>query len=71
MKYEIEGSKVKEFLAEVNELDELLTERISELHEVQGMQQCRHAYIFYRERLWTARDAIKDSIKEVKEKTKK
>lgn len=35
----------------INDLEKLLTERIEELHKVQGMQQARHAYIFYRNSL--------------------
>jgi len=42
----------------IKELDDLLTERISELHEIKGMMQARHAYIFYRKLLWEIRDLV-------------
>ena len=66
MKYEIEKEKASELFADINELDKLLTERISDLHEIKGMMQARHAYIFYRERLWGIRDFLKTNFKEVK-----
>jgi hypothetical protein len=66
MKYEIEKEKMSEVLADINELEKLLTERISDMYEVPGMMQARHAYIFYRDRLWGIRDSLKFNIKEVK-----
>ena len=36
---------------ELEELEELLTERISELYQVKGAQCARHAFILYREKL--------------------
>ena len=36
---------------ELEELDELLTERISELYQVKGAQCARHALILYRKKL--------------------
>ena len=68
MKYEIEDQKAKNLLEKVDELDKLLTERISDLHEIQGMMQARHAYIFYRKLLWEIKEMFKANLKEIKEK---
>jgi len=68
MKHEIEESQCYEINEQINDLDELLTERISELHEVKGMQQCRHAYVYYRSLLWGIRDTFNKSHSQVKNK---
>jgi hypothetical protein len=52
-------NKKSELLEKINEFDSLLTERISDLHEIKGMMQARHAYIFYRKLLWEIRDIIR------------
>jgi hypothetical protein len=49
-----------EALELLNDLDKLLTERIEELHKIQGMQQARHAYIYYRSLLWEINDKVKE-----------
>ncbi len=49
---------VKEALEKAEDLSKLLTERIADLHEVKGMMQARHAYIFYRKVLWEIRDSL-------------
>ena len=36
---------------ELEELEELLTERISELYQVKGAQCARHSFILYRKKL--------------------
>ncbi len=36
---------------ELEELEELLTERITELYQVKGAQCARHAFFLYREKL--------------------
>ena len=51
MKYEIEKEKVDELIDMIKEFDKLLTERISDLYEIKGMMQARHAYVFYRKLL--------------------
>ena len=67
MKYEIEQSKANGILEKYDELDKLLTERISDLHEVKGMMQGRHAYIFYRKLLWEIKESFISALKEVQE----
>ena len=51
--------KIIKLLQITNELEMLLGERISELHKVDGMQQCRHAYIYYRQFVYSIREGIK------------
>ena len=68
MEYKIENEKVKDFFDVVNELEKLLTDRISDLHEVKGGMQSRHAYILYRKLLWEAKSLMRDNLKEIKSK---
>lgn len=48
MKTEEWNREFKEIFGDLKELEDLLTERIADFHEVKGMIQARHAYIFYR-----------------------
>lgn len=66
MEYKIENEKVKDFFEIINSLEKLLTERISDLYEVKGGMQARHAYILYRKLLWEAKYLMKDNLKEIK-----
>jgi hypothetical protein len=68
MRYEIEETKAKEFFEIIEYLETLLTERISDMHEIKGLMQARHAYIFYRKLLWEAKYLLKDNLKEPKTK---
>jgi len=47
---------------QIDELESLLTERISELHEVKGYQESRHVFIFYRKLLWDIKRYLIDNI---------
>ena len=66
MEYKIENEKVEDFFEIINSLEKLLTERISDLYEVKGGMQARHAYILYRKLLWEAKYLMKDTLKEIK-----
>lgn len=66
MEYKIENEKVSDFFEVVNDLEKLLTDRISDLYEVKGGMQARHAYILYRKLLREAKYLIKDNLKEIK-----
>ena len=66
MKYEIEKEKVADILEDLKELGELMDERISDLHEIKGMMQARHAYVFYRKLIWELRDNFIGSLTEIK-----
>lgn len=70
MDYKIENGKVKDFFEVVDDLEKLLTERISDLHEVRGGMQSRHAYCYYRKLLWDAKYLMRDNLKEIKPKSK-
>tara|TARA_R110000868_G_scaffold406983_1_gene687839 strand:- start:82 stop:294 length:213 start_codon:yes stop_codon:yes gene_type:complete len=70
MEYKIENEKVKNFFEVVDDLEKLLTERISDLHEVRGGVQARHAYYYYRSLLWEAKYLMRDNLKEIKPKSK-
>jgi len=63
MEYKIENEKVKDFFDVVDNLEELLTDRIVDLHEVKGGMQARHAYILYRKLLWEAKYLMRDNLK--------
>ena len=65
MEYKIENEKVSDFFEVVNDLEKLLTDRISDLYEVKGGMQARHAYILYRKLLWEAKYLMKDNLKEI------
>jgi len=69
MEYKIENEKMKDFFEVVDDLEELLTERISDLHDVKGGMQARHAYILYRKLLWEAKYLMRDNLKEIKPKS--
>jgi hypothetical protein len=63
MKYKINKEKADNILDELNEVERLLDERISDLHEVKGGMQARHAYVLYRNKLLYARCDLRDSLK--------
>jgi hypothetical protein len=66
MAYKIENEKVKDFFDVVDDLEKLLMERISDLREVKGDVQARHAFILYRKLLWEAKYLMRDNLKEIK-----
>lgn len=69
MEYKIENDKVKDFFDIIDELEKLLTDRISDLYEVKGAMQARHTFVLYRKLLWEAKYLIDDNLKEVKLKS--
>ena len=54
-----EKRKLKKIVESMDELESLLTDRISDLYEVKGGMQARHCYIYYRELVWKLNDIIK------------
>jgi len=54
-----EDKNIKEAIETLDELQKLLTERISDLHEVKGGMQARHAYCYYRKYVWDAINLLK------------
>jgi uncharacterized protein YutE (UPF0331/DUF86 family) len=71
MKYTTDNRKLNAVLDEIKELENLLTERIVDLHEMKGYVAVRHAHILYRQRLLEIKQALLDAVTEVPEKTKK
>lgn len=41
-------------------LSQQMDERISDLHQVKGAMQARHAYCYYREKVWKAQYTLRD-----------
>jgi hypothetical protein len=50
---------VTEALEHNNDLSKMLDDRISDLHQIKGGQQARHAFILYRQYLWNVRDLLR------------
>ena len=49
--------KIQESILElVSDLDNLFGDRIAEMHEVKGGQCERHAFCYYRSKVWDIRD---------------
>lgn len=63
--YTVTERQLDQLLGKLSELRTALTERIEDLHGVQGGMQGIHAYTYYRSLLdeaeWTFRDAIRDN----------
>lgn len=66
MDYRINDRKCKIIEDKFKELEDLLTDRISDFHEVKGMMQARHAYIYYRSLLVDIKRSFYESIEELK-----
>jgi len=47
--------KIKEAISILEELSTLMDERISDLYQVKGGMQSRHAYCYYRKHVWEAK----------------
>ena len=56
-------SEIEDFTDMSKELEDLLTDRISDLHKVNGGQQARHVFILYRKLLNELTAKIKDNLK--------
>lgn len=53
--------EVKEALRILNDLSKLLDDRIEDLYQVKGGMQSRHAYMFYREKVWDAMEKLENA----------
>lgn len=56
---------MREINEEFNNLESILTERISDLHDVKMGQAERHAFILYRDRLWEIKKMVSDKIRDL------
>ena len=59
----IDANKLDNALELLDDLAKMMDDRIVELHKAQGGQQARHAYIFYREKVWNAMRELNQGIK--------
>lgn len=71
MEYKIKEEKLTELIGDFREFEKRFNERISDLYEVKGGMQARHAYVYYRRLLWDIRDKLEKSLVEVKVKKSK
>ena len=62
---QIENKHVLDAFGLIDDLEQMLTERISELHEVKGMMQQRHVFCYYRKILWEAKYILRDNLIEI------
>jgi len=62
----ITEQKANDIIDDLKTLNKLLTDQISDLHEMKGGIPMRHCFIFYRERLQGITDALVTELKEVK-----
>ena len=53
--------KLIDAISILDDLSKLLDDRISDLYEIKGAMQSRHAYMFYRDKVWDAIDKLKDA----------
>ena len=59
----IDYIKLIDAISILDDLSKLLDDRISDLYEIKGSMQSRHAYMFYRDKVWDALDKLKDAQK--------
>jgi hypothetical protein len=57
----VDAKKLDNALEILDDLSKMMDDLISELHKVQGGQQARHAYMFYRDKVWNAMRELKQS----------
>ena len=62
MEVTIEAQKLYKALELLSDLSKLLDDRIEDLYQVKGGMQSRHAYMFYRDKVWNAIDELKQGI---------
>jgi hypothetical protein len=55
----IDNKNIKDAIETLDDLGKFLDERVSDLYQVQGGMQARHCYIFYRSKVWEAKDLLR------------
>lgn len=63
MEVKLDTKKLDNALEILDDLSKLLDDRISDLYQVKGGMQSRHAYMFYRDKVWNAISELKEVIK--------
>ena len=59
----VDASKLDSALELLDDLSKLLDDRISDLYQVKGGMQSRHAYMFYRDKVWNAMSELNQGMK--------
>jgi hypothetical protein len=59
----VDANKLDSALEILDDLSKLLDDRISDLYQVKGGMQSRHAYMFYRDKVWNAMRELNQGIK--------
>lgn len=59
----VDASKLDNALELLDDLSKLLDDRISDLYQVKGGMQSRHAYMFYRDKVWNAMSELNQGMK--------
>jgi len=63
----IDSKDLDDAMEYMKNLESLLNERISDLHNVDGEQADRHAFCYYRQKLWNAYFILRDKTEQLKE----
>jgi hypothetical protein len=53
-------TELKEAIEILDNLSKLLDDRVEDLYQVKGGMQSRHAYMFYREKVWDAIEKLQN-----------
>jgi len=57
----VDAKKLDNALEILDDLSKLFDDRVSDLYQVKGGMQSRHAFMFYREQVWNAMRELKQS----------
>jgi septation ring formation regulator EzrA len=69
MKYQISKLELDEIHEEIKCLEDRLTDMISDLHQVKGGVQARHAFMYYRSILYSVKYRLNEKCKPLKDET--
>jgi hypothetical protein len=59
----VDAKKLDNALEILDDLSKLFDDRVSDLYQVKGGMQSRHAFMFYRDKVWGAMRELKQGIK--------
>ena len=65
---EISEDDFDDIIIELEDIDKILTERISDLHQIKGAMAERHSFIYYRKLICDLKDNLNKKINEKKNK---
>ncbi len=55
----VDAKKLDNALEILDDLSKLFDDRVSDLYQVKGGMQSRHAFMFYRDKVWSAMRELK------------